>query len=56
MQLCEDNVKLTIENICSACEIGNNCVQPCEAWYDCFEDNAVDPKRICKTSDCGEVE
>lgn len=36
------NDKITIENICHACEKGGRCGEPCEDWYKLLEGKPVD--------------
>lgn len=45
-------MKLTIENICTACESNKKpCIEPCDVWYRCLEQGAVDDKELLQTED-----
>lgn len=45
-------MNLTIENICVACEKHReSCIEPCDVWYRCLEQGAIDEKEILTMED-----
>lgn len=44
-----DDVKITVDNICDACERCNErCVEPCETWYKCLYGIPISMKEILR--------